>query len=124
MKRALAALALLAALAPGCMYARSQWGPADEELARIAPGRTTREDVLRLAGLPDRVIPLGGGEAWVWRTRSAVHVMGLVQSATRRDLVVLFDRNGLAQESFWAPAGGATGVFAPLDHWAPLEPAR
>jgi hypothetical protein len=61
----------------------------EERLMSVAPGKTTRDEVLDLLGRPSERMMTGVGEAWSWRYR----LNGLPGY-----LVVAFNSNGTARE--------------------------
>jgi outer membrane protein assembly factor BamE (lipoprotein component of BamABCDE complex) len=109
--RALAA-ALVMALAPGCTIVRSYVGNELPPLtdAQLVPGRTTKADVLRELGPPDRLVRQYEGEVFVYAyirrnlssfdlsepvfTRLRVFSYTKTQEKSDR-MVVLFDRAGV-----------------------------
>ena len=99
MTRIIPALAALAALAPlgGCYFGKRNedrtWDPA--VVARIAPGKTSKAEVLQLLGPPKQVVRLLESEAYMYThsiekdTNTFLVVLNLSRSDKQYDAITV-----------------------------------
>ena len=93
-----APVALLLSLLPGCFFSRSRSNPpiSPEQVAEIAPGVSTADDVVRILGAPNEVVQLGRRSAWKYehlvekQVAAFLVLLGLRGVDTQADRVWVF----------------------------------
>lgn len=94
-------------LLQGCAFSRGTLGDdlRSEVVATIQKDATTKEEVLRLLGAPDRLLPLNGRDVFQYYRYDAKagSLLLIVLNFTRLsiksdDLYVIFNRNGIVED--------------------------
>lgn len=91
----------------GCAFSRGTLGDEvrSEVVATIQKGATTKEEVLRLLGAPDRLMPLNGRDVFQYYRYDAKagSLLLIVLNFTRLsvksdDLFIILDRDGIVED--------------------------
>ena len=105
--RCLLGFLVVALLSHGCAFSRGTLGDElrSDVVATIQKGATTKEEVFRLLGAPDRLLPLNGRDVFQYYRYDAKagSLLLIVLNFTRLsiksdDLYVIFNRDGIVEE--------------------------